>query len=480
MPSLTSRRTASLSSGLVLGLGLLIAGAGLVAALLFEQERIAVTGIITFLLLALAKLSIRLSILCVFGFLIVLGDVRRILIPVAGWSGADPLLMIAPAYCLLLFSYVLVSKRIALTSTLSRWMLLFTAIMFLQIFNPNQGGLTVGIAGGILLIIPTFWFWIGQAYGSRRMGRALFYYLLLPLSIPALLMGFIQLFYGYLPYQKEWYRIAGYSAIGTDINSLRPISIFVNITEFLIFLSIVTVLLAAVLLHRQGGRQLKLLALLLVPVTAASLLLAGSRGPIVIVPLAIALLWTLKGKTVRSWIPRFALAVCIGAGGLVWGLTQVGDLATQNERVGASLTRQAELVEDGGTAGIHAYLAWNGVLHGIRHPLGSGIGSITRAGAKFGDGSLSSEIDITNMFMATGVGGGIIYLILVVLVSVTAIRHWHRSRSLIALCIVGVLFVTGKQWLSAGHYVITPLVWLVIGILDRLHTDELDASTPPE
>jgi len=481
MSPLTSRRRSSSfasRTGLIAGFLLFIGLAAIMAAFFFGQERMAITGAITFVLLALALVDIRLTILGVFAFLVVLGDLRRLLIPVAGWSGTDPLLLIAPGISVILLGHLLATQRLNLRSLLSRWMLLFTGVMFLQIFNPVQGGLAVGIAGAIFLIVPTFWFWIGQAYGTPALARTLFYYLLVPLSIPAVAMGFIQLFNGYLPYQKEWYRIAGYAAIGTDINSLRPISLFVNITEYLIFLSIVVVLLTAALMHKKAARSFKLTALVLIPVCTASILLAGSRGPVVMSITVIALLWALRGKTIRAWVPRLALALLLGGGGLVWGLTHAGNVESQNEQIADNLARQADLVETGGTTGIHLELAWQGIRYGIENPLGGGIGSITRAATKFGGTKLSSEVDITNMFMATGVGGGIIYLVLIIIAATSAIRYWHRERSLIAYGIVGVLAVTGMAWLSAGNYLITPLVWLVIGILDRLQSEtSSDASS---
>ena len=478
MPVLSSRlNTFSVPrTGLIAALLLIVGTAGILTAFFFGQERMAITGSIIFVLLALALVNVRLAVLGVFAFLIVLGDLRRLLIPVVGWSGADPLLLVAPGICVLLVGHLLTTKQLNLRSTLSRWVLLFTAIMTLQIFNPTQGGLVVGVAGAIFLIVPTFWFWVGQAYGTRSMARTLFYYLLVPLSIPAFTMGFVQLFYGYLPYQKEWYRIAGYAAIGTDINSLRPVSIFVNITEYLIFLSIVVILLTAALMHRKATRTIKLAALALIPLCTASILFAGSRGPVVMSITVIALLWALRGKTVRAWMPRLALALLLGGGGLVWGLTHASNVESQHEQISDNLARQADLIETGGTTGIHLELAWQGIQYGVENPLGAGIGSVTRAATKFGGKRLSSEIDISNMFMATGVGGGVIYVLLIIIAATTAIRHWHRDRSLVAYGIVGVLAVTGLGWLSAGNYVITPLVWLTMGILDRLSSPPASAS----
>jgi len=457
--------------GFILGTTFVLGCMGLVGVTLLGEVRLALTAVVIFMLITLGMINVRLSILGLFVYLTVLGDVRRLLVPLVGWSGADPLLMIAPAFGILLTAYALVSRRVSTSSALSKWMLVFTGIMMLQIFNPKQGGLTVGVAGALLVIVPTFWFWIGQAYGSKDFARKLLFYVVVPLSVLAIGMGFIQLVSGYLPYQLEWYRIAGYKGLGDSEETLRPISIFPNITEYLVYVSIAVVVLFATLLHKDASTRLKQVAILVIPIGLLALVLAGSRGPVIMSVFVIVLMWAVQGRTVASWMPRLAIAGVLGAVGFVWSLQQVGTIGG-SERVQANLQRQAELVETGGTASIHAELAWGAVRHGVfKEPLGMGIGSITLAASKFGGAGYNSEKDITNMFIATGAGGGVVYLIVVGLVTMAAIRYWIRTRTLIALALFAFLAVTGLTWLHPGHYVTTPLAWLVIGILDRLDSD---------
>ena len=79
------------------------------------------------------------------------------------------------------------------------------------------------------------------------------------------------------------------------------------------------------------------------------------------------------------------------------------------------------------------------------------------------------------MFVSGGVIGGTLYLVLVVLISVTAVRYWMKTRSLIALAIVGFLVFMALGWLRPGQYCLTPLTWLVIGSLDRLYHRRSDS-----
>lgn len=456
--------------------GIFLLGAvGISAAIVVGEVRLAVTAVIFSVLFSLSMIDIRLSILGLFGFLTVLGDLRRLLVPIVGWSGSDPILMVAPVFTILLLGFALTTNRLSTSSGLSKCMVLFTGIMLLQIFNPKQGGLPVGIAGALLVIVPTFWFWIGQAYGSETFLKRLFFAVLLPLSGLALIMGFVQLSYGYLPYQLDWYRIAGYSALGDSEATLRPLSIFPNITEYLIYIAIAAVILAGSLLHEQGSSRVKQVAVFLLPACLAALLLSGSRGPLVMTILTIVLMWAIKGQSVASWVPRLAIAALLGTMGFVWSLNQASEFGG-SKRVQANLQRQADLIETGGTASIHADLAWSALYHGtFKEPLGSGIGSITLAASKYGGQGFNSEKDITNMFIATGVVGGVVYLVLVGIIAVKAVRFWLQTRRLIALLIFGILAVTGLAWLHSGHYVTTPLVWLIIGTLDRISSN----AAPP-
>jgi hypothetical protein len=393
------------------------------------------------------------------------------------------MVLVGAGIAVLLLGHTLLKQKNTLTSPLSRGMLILTALLMLQIVNPKQGGLAVGIAGAMLVIVPTFWFWIGQAYGSVAFLQTLFFRIIVPISIVALAMGAIQLTYGYLPHQLAWYKVAGYKALGDSIDTLRPLSIFPNITEYLVYVSILVGLSAASLFRSAEAPAFpRKVAAILIPIAIISLFLAGSRGPVVMSLFIVILLWAIQGSSVASWVPRLAIVSILGGMGFVWTLTQVSEMEVEGGgRVHANMQRQAQLVETGGTANTHANLAIDAVKHGIsKEPFGLGVGAITLAASKFGGNSFNSEKDITNMFIVGGVLGGVVYLGVVILAATASIRYWIHTRSLIALSIFAVLTVTGLMWLHPGHYVTTPLVWLVIGVLDRLWSNTQAALPPPQ
>ena len=182
--------------------------------LILGETRLAAAAAIFAAVTGLAVIDVRIAMRGLFTYLTVMGDLRRMLVPVSGWSGTDPLLLIAPITTLLLFATALLSKRLALDSWIARAVAIFMGFMTLQIFNPVQGGLMVGIAGAMLYLVPMFWYWIGRAYATQHFIYLWFYRVMPVLAVLAALMGLYQFAYGWLPYQLEWFRIAGYSFLG--------------------------------------------------------------------------------------------------------------------------------------------------------------------------------------------------------------------------------------------------------------------------
>ena len=460
-----SRSLRQYTKPILLGLVGLVGVAAITALLILDEVRLAVTLTALSVLVAMAMYNIRLAILGTFVYLTFMGDLRRILLYATDWSGQDPLLLVGPIIALVLGGYAILSGAIALDSPIAKLTLAFMGFMTLQIFNPRQGGLMVGIAGAMLYLVPMLWFWVGRAYASEGFLSTLFYRVMPVLAGAAALMGFYQTAYGYLPYQLEWYRVGGYGALGPSEELLRPLSVFPNLTEYVKYLGIVIVFMLAAAF--KGSKKVWLpIAFFL-----TAIFLTGTRGPIVGILITGSILWTVMGRGLSTWVPRFAFALIVGLVGLLWILPQAGEIQSSSSRIEHVTQRQADLIESngGGTTAIHLNLLFLGFKWGFEEPLGRGIGATTLAGSKFGSSGGSTEKDISDMFVSGGVIGGSLYFALVILISVTAVRYWMKTRSVIPLAIVGYLAFMGLGWLRPGQYCLTPLTWFVIGSLDRLY-----------
>jgi hypothetical protein len=189
-------------------------------------------------------------------------------------------------------------------------------------------------------------------------------------------------------------------------------------------------------------------------------------------------MWTILGRSVSVWVPRMVVAIAIGLFGLTYGLTQVQEGTAQFDgTVQTALDRQTGLLKgvQGGTIAIHLNLMNIAAYRTAQQPLGRGTGYTTKAAGKFGDGGWSSEKDFTDMFIAFGVPGGIVYLIVLGYTGLLAVRYWLRERNTIGLIVIGVLVFAVFGWIQPGQYVMTPIIWFCVGALDRVQSAEGEA-----
>lgn len=435
------------------------------------RGREAVALAILFPLITLAAFHVRGAIAVTFAYLVLVGDLRRLLIPIVGWAGLDPLLLLGSVMSTLICGAAVARGAIRLDTPLARWGLGLTVVMVLQIFNPKQGGLIVGVAGCIFILTPLLWFWIGRTYATVEFVHALLYKVLLPLGLAAMIFGFVQVLSGYLPYQMTWYDIAGYTALGNPATGLSPISFFASGTEHASFLMVV-----GIVLWTAGLTTSRAALLLWVPILLG-VLVTGIRGPMVRLLGGSAMLWAMLGQSRTSWFSRGFLAIAICAVGLVWSLSHVESLDLEGAAQ-ARLERQAKLLEEGAedsAVGTHLHLLVIGYQTALKEPLGLGLGFTTKAASKFGGGGHGTETDMGDVMMSTGVIGGAIYHIMAVLILLTAVRYWQRSRSPVALALLGIIGVMLLSWLGGG-YALSPLTWFCIGAVDRLYHDHLKGS----
>ena len=112
----------------------------------------------------------------------------------------------------------------------------------------------------------------------------------------------------------------------------------------------------------------------------------------------------------------------------------------------------------------HLAMVENGFTHGALDPIGHGIASTTLAGSRLGTAQTgSSELDLSNAFIATGTFGGIAYFALVVLALVAILRQAVERRDAVSLAVLGLGIVLLGQWENGGFYALSPLIWFAVG-----------------
>ena len=428
-------------------------------------------------ILAISRTNKALSAILTIGYLFIMGDVRRIVALLAPQPAFDPLLLIGPVVGLVLALPAL--ARLRLKDGLSKAMLALLVVMALQIFNPTQGSLSVGLSGAFFYIVPVLWFWVGRSLASPELIERLLYRVLTPLAVAAAALGLCQTFIGFLPYQQAWIDLA--SRVYTSLYvgaSVRPFGFSISAAEYATLLVFGTLIVFAALF--AGKRSYILLS----PLLITSLVLASGRGVIVKTVFTLVVVWMVrKGQKLNP----FTLAGIVVFGVLsLAGLSYVASRYAPPEESPRAHTTAAQAAlshQLGGlghpfdkkysTAGLHSAMALGALTQGISHPLGFGLGSTTFAGQKLDSNSSksadfaqgSSEVDLSDMFTALGVIGGIIYLVVAGLVLREVVGYVQTTPRAIGLPVLALVVSTVGGWLVGGQYSTSALLFFLFGAL---------------
>ena len=424
---------------------------------------------------SLLQLSPATGVTALIGFLAILGGLRRWLIPVMGWPAEDPLLLIGPLIAFLFFANLVTTRHLRVNTRLSQLAIWLTGIMALEVINPAQGGLAIGIAGALFYIVPLLWFFAGRILGVEAVLNRL-YQATIVVAIIGALYGLYQTFFGFLPSEREWLKLSGSSFQALNVgDTVRAISFFTSPAEYDWIMCFAIILLWAA--NLRGNRM----AIFPIPLLFIGVFLESGRGPLVFTLATMTALWAVQGNSVRAWLPRAALALVLATGGLVWSMQQLQHAQTSASTQALVQHQTAGILNPGdqksSTAGIHSAMMFGGVISGFTHPAGLGLGATTIAAAKLGGDGGSTEVDISNMFESLGFVGGLLYLAVVGVSIAASLWNWHRRRSLASLSIVGILLLGIGQWLNGGQYSTALLIWFSIGALDRM-TSETAAAAP--
>jgi hypothetical protein len=444
-----------------------------------------ISALLVALAFALISTNLRGAICASIIFLFLLGDIRRITASVVGSPSLDPLLLIGPFVTIWLVVPIFINS-FHLKGLIDKLTFALMVVMLLEVANPRQGGLTVGLAGVMFMLVPVLWYWVGRRYGTIQLVQVLLYRVIIPLGTCAALLGFYQTFVGFLPWEQAWIDkvISQYSALNVG-GFVRAFGFSVNAIEYADLLLIsCAVCVAAVI----SGKKIYAFFL---PLLIAALFLESSRGPIIKLVLVIAAAWACS-REARGWIVRFPVALlvigCVGT--LLLSSFLSGDQRPKSA-AGSSIQHQANGLlhptdSRYSTATVHSNMFLDGVLEGIKSPLGFGIGATTLASGKLSDsGAGSTEVDISDVFVSLGLAGGAIYSVFILAVLRVSFKCLRIGRNDIYLPIFSVLFGMVGVWLARGQYAVSPLMWLLIGALVRAEeestrlTDASETETQP-
>lgn len=421
------------------------------------------------LVVACGFLSPRRILLALPLWLVALGLVRRLLLGLGSHALlGDPLLLVEPAVLVLLLAVALARGAGRDRSTLANAVLVLSGLALVEVVNPLQGGLTVGLGGLVLVLVPMLAFWIGRSLADDRTLRRLLV-ALAALALPAAVYGLVQNVSGFPSWDERWIQsvTASGAYVALDVGGvIRSFSSFSSSAEYATFLGIGFVVCLA------HGRRRPVLALLVAALAllGTAIFLDSERTIVVLVVAAVGVMLAAVGGLRAT---RAGLAGLAALGLLVAVATYLAPGSSPSgTSTGALVGHQVSglsqpLNPKDSTLGIHFQEMVTGLRSGFTDPAGHGTGAINEAASKFGGKVQGTEVDPSNAAVAFGLLGLAAYLVVVVKGLGGAYLLASRRRDPLALAVLGLLVVTFLQWLNGGQYAVAWLPWLALGWVDR-------------
>jgi hypothetical protein len=324
----------------------------------------------------------------------------------------------------------------------------------------------VAVGGLLFLSLPLLWFFLGRELGNPALARTLLA-AMVALGVALGVYGFWQAQAGLPAWDRTWVQTSGYAALNVG-ESIRAFATFSSNAEYALWLAGALAAACALAVTVRGR------LILAVPLLVTALLLASVRSALVLAFLAVAVAIGLRSRSVKVAVVVVSLALGLGYA----ALHAYGGAAAGASAGNALLARQVGGITNPfnagqSTLGVHIQMLADGVKSGITSPLGSGPGAVNLAGAKLGGDAAaaggSTEIDVSNAFVALGLPGGLLFLAILIAAFRGVGRRYLRGEPL-ALAVLALLVVMLGQWLIGGLYALLPLFWFALGW----------ASAPPE
>lgn len=395
-------------------------------------------------------------------YLAIMGFLRRALIPVAGWSSFDPLLILGPVITIFLTLMLFWEEKNNQLKNDKPSLLFVTMFIYcaLQVFNPFSGSILTGMTASIYILIPWLWYFLAF-YKIRRTDINKIFFTIEVLGFFIAVYGLYQSFHGLLPFEEQWVEISGYAALYLAEGTVRSFGTFPSAQEFVYF-CVISFMISFT--YTISNSNFRFLHLMVAVVTFSAIIFASSRTVIFFIVLAIWMVLFVKRKTILGKI--VSSIISFGLVGLIWLLlpkvnpSWFGTAAPAIEHMISGLIDPLS-EEDTGVGHINRFV--DGILSVFSNPIGHGIGSITNAASKINASSgMTTEVDISNMFVGVGIGG-ILYFIIIVSTLINIIKITNRDNTIEIQCILGILIACLGQWINGGFYLTSLLIWLFVG-----------------
>lgn len=407
------------------------------------------------------------------------GFLRRAQYLFLPYSATDPIHVVTPLVTMMAFGMLLQRRKLRIfrETPLAGLVTILCVIYFLEIFNPLQGSVTVGLSGALFMLVPVAWFYFGQDLKPSFLETAL--RLMVVLGILTSLYGLYQLTFGFPSFEQYWLdNTEFYDSISVG-NVKRALATYSSAEEWGRYIEIGAIIAfgfatCAGSLIRRAGWFLGGAAL------TVMILLTGQRTAMFGLILGCFLLMVLGAQSWRSVVGRVLIAVApmLLVAVLVTAPTNDDMLSHgEEERMGAVMSHTTRgtlnpTQEDSLQERLKnwTYLATELVPY---RPLGIGLGGTSLAAWRFNEDLDLPPID--SYFISTVITCGLptALLFIWILMKATTLswrafrrsevgsreaRVWRITTTLLPVLILNSFF--GNTFTL---YSVAPVGWLIIG-----------------
>ncbi len=405
------------------------------------------------------------------------GLVRRMQYLVVPYSSNEPIHLLTPVAALFAFLIVLYRHKLAMfvATPVAKATSLLALICLIQVFNPLQGGLFVGLSGALFILVPMAWFYFGQ-HASRdlfpRVLRAV-----VVLGIIASAYGVYQMVAGYPAFEQYWIDNTDHYQSIAVYKVTRAIATFSNAEEWGRYVELGCLIAVGLAVSRSEGKFRPVWGVC-ATVLAVMIALTGQRTSIFGLFLGLTVFFMAGARSWGSAMARTA-ALAVACGFFLFASSQFApdesDLKS-GESVSTLLSHTTKgTLDPANETSLGVRLeTWSQVLLETipSNPLGSGLGDSTLAGTR------SDENDrrpIDNHFFTLATSAGVPAALLFIWIFWRSLRSSMRicreaergsrefTNSRIAMTLVATLILNNFFGTSFMIYSIAPIGWLLLG-----------------
>lgn len=444
--------------------------------------RLFALGSITSALLLPLLYSIEAGMLAMVIFEPFRGVIRRAQYLIVPYSQYEPIHLITPVVTLIVLLILLSRRKLAILNQtpLAVPVSILAGIYAIQIFNPLQGGLSVGLVGAFYYLVPIAWFYFGQEVSATLVPRVA--KTIVVLGIICSFYGVYQITYGYPEFELYWLENTDHYSSIAIYNVTRALATFSNAEEWGRYVQIgALIAFGLALVKSEANRRPVWFAggLLL----CVMLALSGQRSSVFGLLLGLAVLFVSGGSSLGKMATRTVVVAVLmvvfvfAPGGPI--KEDLYDLDESN-RFSAILghTQKGTFSPTGEGSLFVRFDTWYRLIttEVPAKPLGSGLGMRTLATNRPSD---KDRAAIDNHFLTIAVSAGAPAALLLLWILLRAFAHSFRMWTLsdpgsdpfvsyrIAMALVAMFVINNFFGTSFSIYSVAPLGWLLIGWISK-------------